>query len=408
MTPRLWVIRATLCIGLSVSIAKALHAQAEPASNSLVGVLLELQARGNQFVGLPPDSGVGDVTLFASLAALEGSTAPYGTSTGGFTFTFDPQLGVWVRSARSFGPAFADRSLTIGKGKLSAGINWLRSSYGSVAGLDLDDGELQPVKNSQGPAGLPEYSTLRLRLSSDAFVVFANLGVTNNFELGIAVPSIRHSLEGQLGIFSGDTDITGGSIRVPKTFAIGIGDVAIRGKIRLLPFEQGGIAALVEVLLPTGEKDDLRGLGFTRTLVSGIWSRGGRVSPHVNVGYEFWSDEARVSSRSDVVVKDHFKYAFGLEFDVTPRATILMDLVGRRLRNGGRAGYQTFSGLFGPGSSLDALVALPEGLNVISFAPGIKWNVWRSVLVTGSILASLENDGLRARTIPVIGLDWAF
>ena len=408
MTLRLWVVRATLCIGVSVFPMRDVHAQPESASNSLLGALLDLQARANRFVGLPADSGVGDVTLFASLAALEGSTAPYGTSTGGFTFTFDPGLGVWVRSARSFGPAFADRSLTIGRRKLSAGVNWLHSVYGSVAGLDLDNGELQPVKNSRGPVGLPEYSALRLQFSSDVFVLFANLGITNNFDLGIAVPSIRHSLEGRLGIFSGTTDVTDGNMRIPHQDAAGTGDVAIRGKFRLLPSNQGGVAALVEVVLPTGEKNELRGLGFTRTLVSGLWSRGGRVSPHVNVGYEFWSDEVRVSSRSDVVVKDQFKYALGAEFDLTHRATLLIDVVGRRLLNGGRAGYQTVHGLFGPGSSLDALIALPEGLNVITLAPGIKWNVWRSVLVTGSLLASLENDGLRARTVPVVGMDWAF
>src|SRR5579862_6678358 len=61
-------------------------------------------------IGTPLGSAQG-MTALASLATLEVSTAPLGTSTGGFTFTFDPLLRIWKRSASSFGPAFAERSL---------------------------------------------------------------------------------------------------------------------------------------------------------------------------------------------------------------------------------------------------------------------------------------------------------
>jgi hypothetical protein len=71
-------------------------------------------------------------------------------------------------------------------------------------------------------------------------------------------------------------------------------------------------------------------------------------------------------SSGDVFVKNQITYTVGLEFDVSPRATAVVDLVGRRLQKGGRAGYRTFTGVFGPGGSLEALVPLPEGLNVVS------------------------------------------
>ena len=61
------------------------------------------------------------------------------------------------------------------------------------------------------------------------------------------------------------------------------------GKYRVVRQQDGGIAAAVELRLPTGDKNELRGLDVTRTF-SGIWSKGGRVSPHANIGYEFWSD----------------------------------------------------------------------------------------------------------------------
>jgi hypothetical protein len=130
------------------------------------------------------------------------------------------------------------------------------------------------------------------------------------------------------------------------------------------------------------------------------------VSPHANVGYEFWSDEVAISESGDVFAKDQFKYAVGIELEAHPRATVVVDIVGRGLRNGGKVGYQTFFGA--GGTSIDALVGLPEGLNQVSVAPGIKWNAWGSFLVTGNLLVSMSNDGLRAKTIPVVGVDWAF
>ena len=47
-------------------------------------------------------------------------------------------------------------------------------------------------------------------------------------------------------------------------------------------------------------EDQLRGLDVTRTLISGIWSRSGKVSPHANIGYEFWSSSVPVSSDGSV------------------------------------------------------------------------------------------------------------
>src|SRR5262245_52398569 len=43
-------------------------------------------------------------------------TFPLGSSSGGFVFNFDPASGVFVPASQSFGPGFAERALTNGKG----------------------------------------------------------------------------------------------------------------------------------------------------------------------------------------------------------------------------------------------------------------------------------------------------
>jgi hypothetical protein len=358
-------------------------------------------------VGITPTPElISEVAAIAELATLEISTAPFGTSTGGFAFTFDRQLGTLTRATRSFGPTFAERSLSAGKGKFSVGFNSLNATYNSLGGYDLTSGDLRTAKNGNN-LGPFSYFSVRVNGSSNTIVGFASYGLTNDFDIAIAVPWIRITLDADEGAYTAtNIDLTsGGHVLMPRTSRSGVGDIAVFGKYHFWHQKEGGLAAALELRLPTGDTDNLRGIGVTRTLVSAIWSRGGKLSPHANVGYEFWSSAVPISASGDVFAKNQVNYAFGAEFQAHPRATLSIDLIGRRQLEGGLMGYRTVP--FGLGS-VDALVPLPEGLNVISLAPGIKWNVAGNVLVSGNILTSLVNKGLTANVIPVIGLEWAF
>ena len=215
------------------------------------------------------------------------------------------------------------------------------------------------------------------------------------------MPWVRVSLGADVGLFSPDgEDLTPGGheLVLPHSSAAGVGDIALFARYRLMRRGEGGLAGEIEVRLPSGDTNELRGAGVTRTLVSAIWSLGGTVSPHANVGYEFWSN-------SITTARNQVSYAFGLELKAHPRATAVIDVVGRRLLGGGRSAYVTFT----EGTlSLDILSAVPEALDVVSFAPGVKWNVAGNVLLTANVLASITNQGLRANVVPVVGLDWAF
>jgi hypothetical protein len=341
-----------------------------------------------------------------ALTSIEVATAPLGTSTGGFTFTFDPLLRLYKRSASSFGPAFAQRSLTAGRNKVSLGANWLRTSYDSLGGFNLSGDELRPARSISAPALARVSSTaLNLDLKTDTFVGFAQIGVTDSLDVGVIVPWVTVDLSAE-GKYLGSSGSVEGSLTIPRTTASGLGDIGIFGKYLLLRQEQGGLAAAFDVRLPTGDRDALRGLDILRTNVSAVWSaKKGRVSPHANAGFEFWSRSVPISASGDVALRHQVRYAVGVELDAHPQLTLLVDLIGRQLRGGGTLGYQTFTTAAG---SVDALVAQGTPLNAISIAPGAKWNVWRNLLVTASVLTSLSNDGLRAKVIPVAGLDWGF
>lgn len=387
----------------------AAWAQPSVRPDSLRGLVHAFASRVNTASGFPSNTGSDQLSsVLFELMALEVSTAPYGTSTGGFTFAFDSQLGTFTRLAPTFGPAFAERSLTTGRHKLSVGFNVLHAAYNSLAGQDLTN--LIVGRNGINPFGPVTGASLELTLSSATTVAFANYGVTNDFDLGVAVPWVRISFGAAESLLSSTgVDLTAiQPIGLPQTAASGFGDVAIIGKYRLRHDAQGGVSAAVEVHLPTGDTNDARGTGVTRTLVSAIWSRGGKVAPHANLGYEFWSAVAPISPQNNVGAKNALKYAGGVEIDAHPRLTVVIDAIGRRQLRGGRLGYQKVVFPTPIPASAELLLALPKGLNVVSLAPGIKWNAGGNVLITGNVLVAVANDGLRANATPVLGLDWTF
>src|SRR3954466_12077299 len=62
---------------------------------------------------------------------------PLPSPTSGFTYQFDPSLGIFQRTTRSFGPILADRADTLGARRVSIGFAFQRFTFDSVEGLDL-------------------------------------------------------------------------------------------------------------------------------------------------------------------------------------------------------------------------------------------------------------------------------
>ena len=106
-----------------------------------------------------------------------------------------------------------------------------------------------------------------------------------------------------------------------------------------------------------------------------------------------------------VFARNQLSYGVGLSFQPHPKATINIDVVGRRQLHGGQLGYRNFTN---DSVSIDLLTPLAQPLDVVSAAPGIKWNVAGNVLVTANMLLSIANRGLRATMTPMVGFEWAY
>src|SRR5262245_12884859 len=55
----------------------------------------------------------------------------------GFTYRYDRDTGSFVRTSSSFGPIYAERAETIGRGRFSLGASQQRFRFGNLDGVDM-------------------------------------------------------------------------------------------------------------------------------------------------------------------------------------------------------------------------------------------------------------------------------
>jgi hypothetical protein len=300
---------------------------------------------------------------------------------------------------------FGDRAITAGEGRAGFGINFIRSTYDALDGVSISDGSLQTVVFHGGSS--PPVGTAQLDITTDTAVMFANVALNRWFDASVAVPFVKLRIDGTHRI--ADQQAEGGAT------ASGLGDVALRGKIRLHERGQGGVALGVDLRLPTGDPEAMLGAGVTRTLVSGIWSTTvGALAPHASFGLEYWSNPFRAFDplqQAPIDAGQHGTvYQAGVEWAATDRLTVNAELMGRTLRNGARLAYKDVPLAGNPFGLTSVSVASidPIGLDRVSVAGGLKWNLAGTALVTANVLIPVTGAGLVDHLTPVIGLDWGF
>lgn len=353
---------------------------------------------------------VGDAVALTS--ALEIGTAPFGTSSGGFVFKLDPSSGLLARTTTTFGPSFTERALTSGEGQVSVGVTFSSASYDKLGDFSLSS---LPVGTATGTSPvLAGTSTADVKLRVNTVAMSGTLGVTENFDIGVVVPLLSVKLDATSSLINGSGTVA----RLAETDTVfsGIGDVAAIAKYRVVRFggadlpDPGGIALLVNMRLPTGSRDNLRGLGVTRTLAGVIVSFGrGRIRPHATAGFEAWSKGVDVAGAPGerVSVRHMVQYAAGVEIEAAPKLTLLLDFLGNQIRGGGQVGLGPATPVTNqPGiTSAQSLVALGDGIQRALLVPGMKVNLKGKMLLSLNAIITLKNNGLHATVTPVAGIN---
>ena len=373
--------------------------------------------------------------------AAQLSSFPLASSAGGFTYRFDPALGVLTRTTDSFGPIYAERAETIGTGKFNLGLNYNRSTFDKIDNLALRDGALALVfqhidVNGDGDRLHPFFegdvitAQLFLKIQTDITAFTLSYGVTDRLDVGIAIPVVRVDLVARSDavvqrIATGNTQFsnlhqfTNGTAQESFTqsgSASGLGDILVRGKFQAVRGGSGGLALALDLRVPTGEERDLLGTGATQVKGMVIGSlRLGSLSPHINAGYT-WSDKPRGGG----TVPDEIDVTGGFDLALHPRLTLALDVLARDFRNATRV--RVVNTTFTANTQVDATlpdnivtavfprltVESARNLTTVLGSAGLKFNPVGNLLLTVNGLFSLNHNGLQARFTPLVGLDYGF
>jgi hypothetical protein len=399
---------------------------------ALAGLVVGITPAAAQPIGILPGE---DITalrsaIFGALANQVGALPqPAGV---GFTYKFDPALGVFSPTGEGFGPIFAQRAETIGKGRITLTASYTLHTFDEIDGQNLRNGDVIGGIFGFSPGNV-RVNVISFKEDVDADVVTIGglYGVTDQIDVGLTLPIVKTKVRESptrvgfvdcLPDFSacGTPVLTGDSFIPQKGETTDLGDLVLRAKYNFwsstsLMGGRGGVSAAIDVSLPTGNKGERKkftqpqvlppnvpvtqqfitlgdpptGTGIVRVkpllIASGtFWG----VSPHVTAGFQLGETQG---------ITNDFIYEVGLDYTLFKRVTISADILGRHaLTDTGRP-QVTSSGLGGSASP-----------DTITGSFGIKVNPISTLLVFVNFLIPLNDTGVRDDLTPTFGLEWSF
>jgi hypothetical protein len=368
-------------------------------------------------------------TQFSTAVVNQLVTLPLPSPAGGFTYKFDPTLGVFQRTTRSFGPILADRAETIGARHISFGFAYQRFTFDSVEGLDLS--RIPAVFTHDNAALLGGRQDVVTTVNSIEATIsqattFLTMGVTDSLDVSVAIPFVGTDMNvvsratiHRLGTTNPLTHFfrqANGEVGVERSFtanasAAGLGDVTIRAKHAIWRGAAAGIAIGMDLRLPTGNEMNLLGSGAAGFQPFAIFSATyENVSPHANVSYRKNGSSVLAGNPAtgeSAHFPDAVTYAAGIDMALNPRLTLALDLLGRYVIDADRLRTRDFH-------ALDAQSVFPnisfarESFNALTGAAGLKAHVVGRLLVDVNLLFKLDEHGLRDKVTPLIGLEYTF
>jgi hypothetical protein len=222
--------------------------------------------------------------------------------------------------------------------------------------------------------------------------VSAHIGITDRLDIGLTVPFVTLSLDGErVDTYRGDRFVQASA----SATVTGVSDVLVRGKYNLVRHGGTGLAAGAEVRLPTGDPEELLGAGDATVAPRLTGSvEFSRVALHADAGYVLGGAmrELDVGAAMTVVA--------------TPRLTLVGELSGRRLESLGRLVDSVQPHPLLAGIETLRLTSTTEPAQRTVVSAGVKWNAVSSWLLSAYVSRPLTEAGLTAGWGPTVALDY--
>lgn len=300
-------------------------------------------------------------------------------------------------------------------------------------------------------------STNNVDITEHQYTIYATYGLTSRLDVSVAVPFLNVNV----GMSTSSTIVSNSVAPPSPTFpgqvfhafnpavvpacasvpagqpclqgsfsnsgsATGIGDVVVRGKYQLFKGERAGFALGVDVRTPTGDAQDFLGSGAIGVKPFGVFSYRARVSPHADIGYEINGNSilagdivGPTATNAKGSLPNRFVYIVGADASVVKRLTASFDIYGQRLFSSPQLVPSTYTDMgkcsdivcttVTPGTTHPNLTVLNnQDINITNASVGLKFRVAGRFVVTGNVLLKLDDGGLRANAIPLVGASYSF
>jgi hypothetical protein len=265
-----------------------------------------------------------------------------------------------------------------------------------------------------------------IEASITQFTMFLTLGVTDRFDVSIAVPFVANDLKvvseatiRRLGTTDPLTHffrLSNGDVGDRRIFtavghSAGPGDITVRLKNTVARRASGNLAIGLDVRIPTGNEMELLGTGAAGIQPFAVWSATAqKVSPHVNVGYK-WNGSSVLAGNPSTGVSgdfpDEVAYAAGADIGVSSRLTIAFDLLGRYTIDAHRLVREDFHARDGI-STFPNITFATTSYGSLRGSVGAKAGLGERLLLDVNLLFALDHLGLRDKFTPLIGVEYAF
>jgi hypothetical protein len=403
-----------------------------PASTKLVcefpfstGVYKNDTALGGSLSGIQSASAKAQV--FNAAIAAQVSQLPLASASAGEVLRYK---GSVPETFHNLGPILTDRAETVGRHKLFVGFTASKFVFTDIDGNTLGKlpfayfatAYLPGTKTVISNTYTSEVTNLNFRI--DQFIGVATFGLTDKIDLSVIIPSERVSLgattENSESYIVNTSNVVVAQYTNASTHsagvASGVGDVTINVKAVAWQGEHATFSGAMSFRAPTG--DDLNYLG------SGAWgfnpylsfSYLARLSPHAKIGYK-WNTATELNTPTNAAgvslgkqaLPGGLQYDIGGDFALHRRLTLAADLLGNQYVN-----TPVETSTTTPLTTATQTINLPTSVSgnstysVNNLSAGLKLNPVGNLVIAGNALFQLNNNGLRSRVTPLIGISYKF
>lgn len=336
--------------------------------------------------------------------------------------------GEVVNVVTGFTPAYTESSATVGDGLFLVGSNISHSNLSQIRGEDLDDLRFTFEQNGGGDR---VSVTMPFDIRATVFTLHGAYGVTNRFDVGVALPVVRLSIENVTTNFRVVGDNTGcrysqelgqevmwtcdgeGPRETPPSVRlysfvgdqseteVFLGTVALRAKYRFpVSVDAGRLAAVLDVRVPTRKESNIVGSGTFGTHLTfvGEYHQLDTFKPYVNVGAKFWNGRSSNSFNMSMGFNQQFASKLFFTFDLLGEVALEPDAFLDSIDNPLAEEASTESVL--TSSNIPAV----KRDHTLDAGVGLKWALSPSVHAYGTALFALVDRGLQSTVAPTVGI----